>query len=290
MCRPNNKMLKARVVTALVLLAGFLIALFWLPFAGWMVFAGAVAGAGAWEWGGLIKLDRPSRWGYASGSLAVCLVLALSTFDAGSGLLTKAPLLAWILAPAALYWVLGVPAWLAAKWPTPGGMTGMLIGWLVLIPACLALVQLRGIGPLFVLATLALVWVADIAAYFSGRAFGRHKLAPSISPGKTWEGVAGALVGVLAYGFAAAGAAGRLAGLSALALGLFAAALLVLAAVSIVGDLFESLVKRQAGVKDSGSLLPGHGGVLDRIDSLTATLPLVGLTMLLLEGRVRWLV
>jgi phosphatidate cytidylyltransferase len=131
--------------------------------------------------------------------------------------------------------------------------------------------------------------VADIAAYFCGRAFGRHKLAPSVSPGKTWEGALGALVGVLGYGFVAAWSAGRLVAAPPLDLALFGLALAVFTAVSIIGDLFESLAKRQAGVKDSGNLLPGHGGVLDRIDSLTSTLPLAGLALLLSEGRVQWL-
>ena len=121
---------------------------------------------------------------------------------------------------------------------------------------------------------MAVVWVADIAAYFTGRAFGRRKLAPSISPGKTWEGAAGAAVAVLAFGF------GILAMLGAeLQGGVAAIAVVLLAwtAVSIVGDLFESLLKRQAGLKDSGNILPGHGGILDRIDSLTSTLPMVAL-------------
>ena len=128
------------------------------------------------------------------------------------------------------------------------------------------------------------VWVADIAAYFVGRAIGRRKLAPGISPGKSWEGALGAVAFVLVYGFVVA--------LGWPALGLpraadpssvlgFAAALMLITAVGIVGDLFESLAKRQAGVKDSGNLLPGHGGVLDRIDSLTSTLPLVSLAWLL---------
>jgi phosphatidate cytidylyltransferase len=125
------------------------------------------------------------------------------------------------------------------------------------------------------LAAMALVWIADIAAYFCGRAFGRNKLAPSISPGKTREGAFGALLAVLVYGFVLAlkqwpdASAERLAGV--------AVVLLLLTVLSIVGDLFESLLKRQAGIKDSSNLLPGHGGVLDRIDSLTSTLPLVAL-------------
>lgn len=282
-------MLKARVITALVLLAGFLAVLFWLPFSGWMVFAGLIAGTGAWEWGGLIKLDRSSRWGYAAGSMAVCLALAFSIFNPDSGMVVKGQRLAALYTIAVAYWIAAVPAWLRIKWTLPGGLAGMLVGWVVLVPACLALMQLRATSPILLLAAMAAVWVADIAAYFCGRTFGRHKLAPSVSPGKTWEGAAGALLGVLGYGFIAAGFAGALASLSNAGLMLFGLALVVLTAVSIVGDLFESLAKRQAGVKDSGNLLPGHGGVLDRIDSLTSTLPLVGLAALLFEGRIQWL-
>ena len=143
-----------------------------------------------------------------------------------------------------------------------------------------ALVQLRQLGPWPLLGLMAVVWIADIAAYFSGRAFGKHKLAPQISPGKTWEGAAGAVVGVVAYGLLLRGLNPPLAALG----GLLGAtlALLLLTSVSIAGDLFESLLKRQAGIKDSSQLLPGHGGVLDRIDSLTSTLPLVAAIWLFL--------
>ena len=130
-----------------------------------------------------------------------------------------------------------------------------------------------------VLGVMAAVWVADIAAYFTGRAFGRRKLAPSISPGKSWEGAYGAVAGVCAYGLACLSYIGYpVAEPGKLVLALVG--LVAFTAVSIIGDLFESLVKRQAGVKDSGTLLPGHGGILDRIDSLTSTLPLAALVVL----------
>jgi phosphatidate cytidylyltransferase len=133
------------------------------------------------------------------------------------------------------------------------------------------------------LAAMALVWVADIAAYFAGRAFGRRKLAPAISPGKTWEGVAGAVVGVLAYGGAVFNFS-PLAGKLPLSVPLLALLLVTLTAVSVMGDLFESLLKRQAGIKDSSQLLPGHGGVLDRIDALTSALPLSALILFLVRS------
>ena len=130
---------------------------------------------------------------------------------------------------------------------------------------------------------MATVWIADTAAYFAGRAFGRRKLAPAISPGKTWEGVYGALAAVAAYALALWPAARRAGGFDDSGIAPLAgwiAAALVLAALSVVGDLFESLLKRQAGVKDSGSILPGHGGILDRIDALLAAMPAAALLSL----------
>jgi phosphatidate cytidylyltransferase len=132
----------------------------------------------------------------------------------------------------------------------------------------LALYQLRAISPTLLLGFMGTIWISDTAAYFTGRAFGKRKLAYHISPGKTWEGVAGAMLAVLIYGliwvfvFADGAYVETLVPL-----------LIILAALGIMGDLFESLIKRQAGVKDSGSILPGHGGILDRIDALTAALP-----------------
>jgi phosphatidate cytidylyltransferase len=130
---------------------------------------------------------------------------------------------------------------------------------------------------------MAMVWMADVAAYFAGRRFGRHKLAPSISPGKTWEGVAGAVVGVVIYGLAVL-IASPLKQHVPLNMILMVLLLLLLTALSVAGDLFESLLKRQAEIKDSSQLLPGHGGVLDRIDSLTSTLPIVALLVLQWRG------
>ena len=278
-------MLKARVVTALLLLAGFLAMLFLLPFAGWLLIVTVVAGISAWEWGGLIKLAPAGRYRYMVVSAILCGVLGWIVFDIGTGDIRQANLLSAIFIFAGLFWLVAVPVWLNAKWLSAARASGLLVGGVVLIPACLALMQLRAFAPLFLLAAMASVWVADISAYVCGRAFGRHKLAPAISPGKTWEGAAGAVAGVLIFGWVVAWLAGRAPDASGGWL-LFSTALIVLTAVSIIGDLFESLVKRQAGVKDSGAILPGHGGVLDRIDSLTSTLPLVGLAVLLWEGRM----
>jgi phosphatidate cytidylyltransferase len=145
----------------------------------------------------------------------------------------------------------------------------------LLLPTWAALLYLHARGPGFLLGVMAVVWIADTAAYFSGRRFGRNKLAPSISPGKTWEGVAGAFCALALY----AGALSMLAGMPLLSLGLMLSGLLYL---SVLGDLFESWIKRVSGMKDSGHVLPGHGGVLDRIDALTSTLPIA-------TGMLMWL-
>ena len=171
---------------------------------------------------------------------------------------------------AAVFWLVLVPLWMRAGMrPTQVTRIGAA-GFAVLVPAGLAVLILQ---PLQVLLVLVLVWIADSAAYFVGRRWGRRKLAPSVSPGKTWEGAGGGVSAALAYaiicGFFIEG----------LAWAPYLAAAAVLAIVSIVGDLFESAAKRQAGVKDSGTLLPGHGGILDRIDSATAVLPLAALAL-----------
>ncbi|MEI7429553.1 MAG: CDP-archaeol synthase, partial [Betaproteobacteria bacterium] len=151
-------------------------------------------------------------------------------------------------------------------------------GLVLLLPTWLALIQLKQLGALTLLAIMAIVWLADIAAYFFGRTFGRHKLAPSISPGKTWEGACGGALAVIVYGFILQY---KLPDIFSNHPVLLFFLLAFLSALSIIGDLFESLLKRQAGLKDSSNVLPGHGGVLDRIDSLTSTLPLVALAWLI---------
>ena len=274
-------MLKTRVVTALVLLAVFLAALFCLPPLGWLLFATLVAAVAAWEWGALMALAGASRVALGVGLAVIGLGLALLD-PAALGL---APGFAeagwrlgrWFYVPAAAFWLLGAPLWLRRRWPLPKSLLGVAIGLLLILPTWLALVQLRQAGALALIAIMAVVWLADIAAYFFGRAFGRHKLAPAISPGKTWEGAAGGALAVVVYGFALAP---RLPGVLADNFPLLLLVLIVLTAISVMGDLFESLLKRLAGLKDSSNVLPGHGGVLDRIDSLTSTLPLVALVWL----------
>ncbi|HNH25091.1 MAG TPA: phosphatidate cytidylyltransferase, partial [Accumulibacter sp.] len=180
----------------------------------------------------------------------------------------------WFYWPAALFWGLCVPLWLWRRWRLPGRLAGVLIGLMLLLPAWLALIQLRQAGPYALLAIMMIVWLADTGAYFAGRRWGRHKLAPNISPGKTWEGAIGGAVAVIVYGFGLSLLYPEMLGMSSWRLLLV---LVVITVVSVMGDLLESLLKRQAGLKDSSNILPGHGGVLDRIDSLTSTLPIVAL-------------
>lgn len=271
-------MLKARVLTALCLLAAFLSALFFLPPLGWLALAVLVAGLAAWEWGGLMGWSSALRSTYP---VAVGLLVAGIGVLAGLDLapVARHPLLGIIYLAGGLFWVLLAPLWLSRKWRVQGLPAALATGVIVLVPASLALAHARQVSPAFLLACMAAVWLADIGAYFVGRAFGRHKLAPAISPGKSWEGAAGGAVVVMIYGLGVMAVQGALpSGAGALlAIGL---GLLAYTAISVEGDLFESLLKRQAGLKDSGHILPGHGGVLDRIDSLTSTLPLVGLVVL----------
>jgi phosphatidate cytidylyltransferase len=272
-------MLKQRVITALVLLALLLPALFAAPAWPFALLTLALIGAAGWEWGRLNGLaDLPAL---AIGAAVVGLCLAATA----AGWLAAPPGLLWWL--AALVWVLGA-AWAIAHgpagWSRHGPAWRQGVGVLALALAWLALshARLRGIN--FLLSTLCLVWMADIAAYFGGRAFGKRKLAPAISPGKSWEGVWSGMAGVLLLALAWSALIDPRAGVDSrslfgqlfdrlgIPLGLFA--LLFLSAMSVVGDLIESLVKRAAGAKDSSSLLPGHGGVLDRVDALLPVFPL----------------
>ncbi|NTV09637.1 MAG: phosphatidate cytidylyltransferase [Zoogloea sp.] len=270
-------MLKVRVLTALALLAGLLAALFLLPAAGWLVFAALIGTAAAWEWGGLVGFSTTLRAVYSALIGGACLACGLAAgLDQAHGAMASQGLIA-LFGASVLFWLACVPFWLARRWHLGNPAAAALVGLLVLLPPSLAIAQLRLFGPWVLLGVLAAVWVADISAYFTGRAFGRRKLAPNISPGKSWEGAFGAGVGVVIYGLIVVAALSGPGYLDLPHLGGWTLALVILTCVSIIGDLFESLLKRQAGVKDSGKLLPGHGGILDRIDSLTSTLPLAGL-------------
>jgi phosphatidate cytidylyltransferase len=263
-------MLRARVVTALVLLFAFLAVLFLLPASAAAAAFGLVAAVAAWEWAGLTRMEAGGRVLYALVMAALCA----SIHAAGP----SAFALFW--EAAAAFWLLVAPLWLYRRWTLIGKLfLGYALGVLLIVATWSALVSLYTRSPWLLIGVMALAWVSDIAAYFTGRAIGRRKLAPNISPGKTWEGVGGAVVGVLAFGTIVGAAGGYLSSASATSLLVAVLCLLLLTALGIVGDLFESLLKRQAGIKDSSNLLPGHGGVLDRIDSQMAILPLAALML-----------
>lgn len=253
-------MLIQRFITGAIFGIAVLAAVLWLP----TMWAAAVLAVlfivGAWEWAGLARLAPTLRLAYA----AVFAVLVLFGFAWAGDRSLVAPLLVVAMAG----WLVALFAVLTYPRPLPLGAVGVS-GFLALLPPWAALAYLHGAsakGPGLVLTVFAIVWSADSGAFFSGRTFGRHKLAPQVSPGKTWEGVAG---GVLFAGIVA-GAAGALLGLPVGPLVAIGAAT---ALVSVVGDLTVSIAKRNIGVKDTGRLLPGHGGMLDRIDSLTAAAP-----------------
>lgn len=259
-------MLRARVVTALLLLAGFLVVLFLLPVWAAGVFFAAASGVAGWEWAGMLKMNEVQRRSFAAFVAAACL---------GCSLFRPVWPLLW--GGAAVFWLLVVPLWFNQGWILSRGVWSMVVGLILLLPTWAALMALLQRGPGWLFAAMAAVWVADIAAYFAGRAFGRIRLAPSISPGKTREGAYGAGLAVVLYAVGAALVAGIALPTSASEWLIAVLGLWLLTGVSILGDLFESMAKRAAGIKDSSNLLPGHGGVLDRIDSLTSALPLVAL-------------
>jgi phosphatidate cytidylyltransferase len=259
----SSSQLKTRLTTGVILLCGFLAALLWLPPMAWRAFVIAVIALAAWEWVGFSTQYRRPRIVYTL--LTAALGLAMPALEAVP-----------IYAASVLFWIIVVPPWLNKHWK-PAQPLSWIAGWIVLLPAGLALMSLRADNPLILLAALAVVWLADSAAYFAGRAYGRRKLAPSVSPGKTWEGVAGAVVAVSLYGIGLA--AFLLPDCGTPCLLRLLPALWAVLALSILGDLFESLQKRQAGIKDSGSILPGHGGMLDRIDAQLAALPAAALLL-----------
>jgi phosphatidate cytidylyltransferase len=261
-------MLRVRILTASLLGMALLVSLFLLP-PQWTVLVFAVVlTLAAWEWTGFGALrSRAVRLAYVVGVAASLGV---------SWMWTRSPVhLVWFLSLACVWWAIAF-LWLTLAPGRHQSALTLICGVPVLVPAFIALarvqVSARGFarGPEMVLWMLLLVFAADIGAYFAGRSLGRHKLAPRVSPGKTWEGAIGglaavalvALVGTVHFGLpVAAGVA------FGCAVGIF----------SVIGDLTESMFKRAAGLKDSGSLLPGHGGILDRIDSVTAAAPLYAL-------------
>lgn len=262
-------MLKERILTALILLPIVLWCVFGadgsIPF---MAFAGALVLVGAWEWTALMRVSNPVgrsafvllvAAGVVAASLPEAAALRLPLFGLATGF--------WLVA---LRMVTGYPE-SARYWAK--GLFLLPMGLILLVPAWTGLVDLHKASPWWLMYLFALVWGADTGAYFAGRAFGKRKLAPAVSPGKTIEG----MVGGLLFTMAVMVAVGLYRELPALRFAAFAGLSLLTVLASVLGDLLESMVKRQAGVKDSGTIFPGHGGALDRIDSLTAAAPVFAL-------------
>lgn len=250
-------MLKTRVITAIAALAIIAVVLFLLPRPWAEVIIGLLLLAGAWEWSGFLGVDRTGVRAAFTAIVGVCLA-AVHTASPEQGQVVLVVACVWWF--VALLWTFRFPTAIPAvvRW---------LSGILVIVPLFVALCLLLRLGVEYLLFTLLIVWVADGGAYFAGKTFGRVKLAPAISPGKTWEGVVGGLVlvALLAAGVAL---------WRDIDIAVLVPFCLAVAAISIVGDLTVSMFKRTAGVKDSGTLFPGHGGVLDRIDSVAAAAPL----------------
>jgi len=259
-----------RVATAAALLAGLLAALLLLEARQLALLLGVAVALAGHEWGRLVGLERQGALGYA----ALCAALFGLAAAAGFAFPQLHPAL---FAASALFWLLLAPAWLHRGVGAGARLTLSAAGIVVLVPTGMAVLTLP---PDRLLLLLGLVWIADTAAYFAGRAFGRRLLAPTISPGKTWEGVAGAVAATLIYAIICAVPGAPFAERVRDAAWIpYLGGAVLLCALSIVGDLFESALKRRAGVKDSGRLLPGHGGILDRIDSMTSSLPLAALLL-----------
>lgn len=260
-------MLKQRLLTAAVLIPLLVAAIFTLPTHYFSLLLAVVVGVAVWEWGRLVHFS-PSVWLIFIAAVLVAEGMAITG--------RISPAVTHAVAVAAMVWWVVAALWVIRYQPTTAAKItpwrGLVAGCLVLVPAFLSLSALHGepaYGPSYVLFLLVLIWAADSGAYFAGRRFGRRKLAPRVSPGKTWEGVAGGMAAAALVAIVG----GRVLGLPGETMLWFVPLCLVVVLFSVVGDLLESLFKRAAGVKDSGRFLPGHGGALDRIDSITAAAP-----------------
>jgi phosphatidate cytidylyltransferase len=272
--------LKTRIITALVLGPLVLAAIIFLPPGYFALFSAAVFALGAWEWGDLAGLPKRSRLFYCGAVLLAFQAISDLAVATQQSLL-YASLVLWAII---LWWVKTYPA-SQSLWGSTAKRA--FLGLFILVFAWLSLNQLKqqpqGVFLIFLL--LAMVWGADIGAYFAGRKWGNRKLAPQVSPGKTWAGVYGALVSTVVVTLLMLLFSGYLQGEGLASWFLFALLATFITVVSIVGDLAESMIKRYRGVKDSSNLLPGHGGIMDRIDSLVAALPLYTVVLMLM-GRL----
>ena len=265
-------MLKTRIITALLLIAALLPLLFMSSNMVWAMITLVVSLLAIYEWGKLINLSATATAIYASLCAMLGGIVLFFMAENGFHWLIYQSLLVFVV--ALIFWLFIVPVLLTKYVVIQNKLLLTFLGLLLLAPLWLALVSAKGANPWLLLALLSTIWIADTAAYFSGKQFGRRKLAPSVSPGKTWEGVIGALLGVTIFGCVLY--------FSTLVHSWAIFPLLWLVTLlGVVGDLFESLIKRQVNKKDSGSLLPGHGGILDRIDGLIPSLPIAVLMIYL---------
>jgi phosphatidate cytidylyltransferase len=257
-------MLKTRIITALILVVVFIPALFMLSNTYWAYGMLALTLVALNEWAGMIQLPTKQRAIYLAVAAMAGLIAVQMLEQQGFHWFFFKSLNVFFV--VALFWTLIVPIWLAKKWILSKYVLALL-GLLLMASVWVALICAKGADPRLLLALVATIWIADSAAYFAGKKFGRHKLAPSISPGKTWEGVLGALIAVTIYGVILYLA------FNINSLAIFPA-LWLITGFGVIGDLFESMLKRQANMKDSGQILPGHGGILDRIDGIIPSLPI----------------
>lgn len=258
-------MLKKRIITATLLCAVLIPAMFFLSNTLWAITMLLISIIALWEWGHFIKLNTKwlSLYVLFSSVIGIVLVSVLEQFGFHFFFINALKLFMLV----SMFWLIVAPLWLAKRLIIRQKILMALLGLLLILSLWLALVCAKAVDPALLLTLVATICIADSAAYFAGKNFGKNKLAPNISPGKTWEGVFGALIAVSIFALALY----NLANIHHLML---FPLLWVVVYLGVMGDLFESLMKRQANLKDSGSLLPGHGGVLDRIDGLIPSLPI----------------
>jgi phosphatidate cytidylyltransferase len=263
-------MLKTRIITAIVLLGLFLPALFWLPLLPWATLMLGLTLVCLREWAGFLKLNKLQTRTYLTVSALAGVVVLVLLLQQGFHWFFYHALYVFVL--ASLFWLAIVPISLFYNAFSRSVILNAFIGWGLMMSLWMSLIAAKEVNPYVLLVIISTIWLADSAAYFAGKQFGRHKLAPAISPGKTWEGVLGALLAVAIYALG-------LKLLGAVSTWWILPGLWIVMIAGVYGDLFESFFKRRASLKDSGQFLPGHGGLLDRVDGVIPALP-IGMCLL----------